>query len=243
MKNTFLILFLISLFHWTSAQTPSVFDDIEASMGGKSTWSNTDYLYYSASGNSSIPAVSQKRSFLINKSNGDARFKAINDKSQEIVILFNYLAPKVKRVYIEQAEKALSEPEMKELYSSVQKQLAKDLTLLFSPISVIDQANTQQNPTPKIIDGKKLSILSVSNMHYPPHQERVPGTVGVDPKGKIHVIELQNGSKFWVDKYIDTGGGLVLPTQFESENQTSQSCVFSTVASFTDIEKEKFEDL
>src|SRR5699024_9298787 len=121
MKNTFLILFLISLFHWTSAQTPSVFDDIEASMGGKSTWSNTDYLYYSASGNSSIPAVSQKRSFLINKSNGDARFKAINDKSQEIVILFNYLAPKVKRVYIEQAEKDLSEPEMKELYSSVQK--------------------------------------------------------------------------------------------------------------------------
>ena len=243
MKNTFLILFLISLFHWTYAQTQSIFDDIEVSMGGKNTWNNTDYLYYSASGNSSLATVSQKRSFLINKSNGDARFKAINDKNQEVVILFNYLTPKVKKIFIEQVEKDPSDSDMKELYSSVQKQLAKDLTLLFSPISVIDHANTQQTPTPKIIDGKKLSMLSVSNMYYPSHQESISGTVGVDPKGKIHIIELQNGAKFWVDKYIDTGGGLVLPTQFESEDKVSHSCVFSTVASFTDIEKEKFEKL
>lgn len=242
MKNTFLILFLISLFHWTSAQTQSIFDDIEESIGGKSTWNNTDYLYFSVKGNSSLPAFSQKRSFLINKSNGDARFKAVNDKNQEVVILFNYLTPKIKKAFIEQEEKDITESEIKELYSSIQQQLGKDLTLLFSPISVLENVNAQQTPTAKIIDGKKLNLLTVSNMYYPPNQDRISGTVGVDTKGKIYIIELQNGLKLWVDKYIDTGG-LILPTQFESKNQAPKSCVFSTVASFMDIEKDKFENL
>lgn len=242
-QNIIVILFILFLCQMGLAQSEPVLSEIEEAIGGKDKWEQTDYLYFTVSGNNLDDSLAGKRSFLINKSNGDARFKGINDKNEEIVLLFNYMSQHLKRIFINEEEKEASEEENQAIGELVQKQFLEDINLLFSPILVITHGDKNASVQPKIVNGEKFSLIEVESFSYLPEQKSRRGSVAVDPEGKIRIINFGSDREMAVSKYVDTGGGLKLPTRFDSQNKASQSCEFSTVASFTDIQDKKFEDL
>lgn len=242
-QNITVILFMLLLCQMGWAQSESIFSEIEEAIGGKDKWEQTDYLYFTVSGNNRDDSLPGKRSFLINKSNGDARFKGMNDKSEEIVLLFNFVTQGIKRIFINEEEKGASEEENQAVVELVQKQFLEDINLLFSPILVIAHGDKNASVQPKIVNGEKFSFLEVEKFSYLPEQKSRRGSVAVDPEGKIRIINLGSDKEVTVSKYVDTGGGLKLPTRFDSQTKPSQSCEFSTVASFTDIQDKKFEEL
>lgn len=216
---------------------------LEKAIGGHDKWIQTHYILFTALGNEQGTHLNGSRTFLINKSNGDVRFEGENTELKEIVFLFNYKNKESKGLYID-TDKIKKESD---LYKSLQKNIAdqffEDSKLLFTAALLPESLPSVDNYQHKIVNAEKVATVHTNKLFTLRSQVTHCDAIVNVENGKIRKLVLDGSGTFIVSGYKDIGGGLILPTQFENIENSSNSCIFTTVASFTDIEDSKFDSL
>ncbi len=212
------------------AQSNSISDKIWNAVGGKSKWDSTKYIMFTVSGNSKYPAISGARKFLLDKQSGNVRFEGTLN-NENVVAILNVQSQKFSHLYDENGAD-ISLQEYKEVLPNLIDQYSIDLKVLSLPISILS-ANLSGQSSSKIINAEKLQKLDFSNFLG------LSGSIYVsDESGFIKRLDLNNKS-YLVSNYKDIGNGLVLPTNFKS---SADSITYEKVASFTEMEPEKFKE-
>ena len=212
------------------AQSEPITEKILNSIGGKTKWDNTRYLMFTVIGESNQNAISGDRKFLLDKKSGDIRFEGTLNK-ENIVVLFNKNDATIKNVYDQQGNE-LAKEDYKDQVRSLIDQYTVDLQILSLPASIIG-ATLNTKSESKIINAEKLQMLEFSNFNG------TNGNIYVNQEtGVIKQIDLNNKS-YAVNGYKDIGNGLIFPTVFKSG---TDSIVYQKVASFIDMELNKFEE-
>lgn len=212
------------------AQSNSIVEKIWTGVGGKNKWESTKYIMFTVSGNSKYPSISGSRKFLLDKQSGNVRFEGTLN-NENVVALLNVQNQKLSHVYDENGAE-VSIQEYKEVLPDLIGQYNIDLKVLSLPISIMS-SNISSQSSNKIINAEKLQKLEFSNFL---------GNSGSfyvnEESGLVKRIDLDNKS-YLVDGYKDIGNGLILPTTFKA---SSDSITYQKVASFTEMEPEKFKE-
>lgn len=212
------------------AQSNSIVEKIWTGVGGKNKWESTKYIMFTVSGNSKYPSISGSRKFLLDKQSGNVRFEGTLN-NENVVALLNVQNQKLSHVYDENGAE-VSIQEYKEVLPDLIGQYNIDLKVLSLPISIMS-SNISSQSSNKIINAEKLQKLEFSNFL---------GNAGSfyvnEESGLVKRIDLDNKS-YLVDGYKDIGNGLILPTTFKA---SSDSITYQKVASFTEMEPEKFKE-
>ncbi len=212
------------------AQSNSIVEKIWTGVGGKNKWESTKYIMFTVSGNSKYPSISGSRKFLLDKQSGNVRFEGTLN-NENVVALLNVQNQKLSHVYDENGAE-VSIQEYKEVLPDLIGQYNIDLKVLSLPISIMS-SNISSQSSNKIINAEKLQKLEFSNFL---------GNSGSfyvnEESGLVKRIDLDNKS-YLVNGYKDIGNGLILPTTFKA---SSDSITYQKVASFTEMEPEKFKE-
>lgn len=212
------------------AQSNSIVEKIWTGVGGKNKWESTKYIMFTVSGNSKYPSISGSRKFLLDKQSGNVRFEGTLN-NENVVALLNVQNQKLSHVYDENGAE-VSIQEYKEVLPDLIGQYNIDLKVLSLPISIMS-SNISPQSSNKIINAEKLQKLEFSNFL---------GNSGSfyvnEESGLVKRIDLDNKS-YLVNGYKDIGNGLILPTTFKA---SSDSITYQKVASFTEMEPEKFKE-
>lgn len=211
--------------------------------GGKSKWENTTYILYTASGNNYSSALLGERTFLLDRSTGEARFEGVDTKSEEVVVLFNYKTPKIHRVFKDKKERKNTDEFEKSVFPNILEQLHQDAHLLFLPI-LVENEHTKITDTEQIIvNAERLIEININHLHDSKGHTHAAKVIINSESGQVRQFNTDGIGAYDVSGYKDVGGGLMLPTIFRNITDSAKNCVFSTVASFTDMERSKFEEL
>lgn len=212
------------------AQSNSISDKIWTGIGGKSKWDNTNYMMFTVSGNSKFSSISSERKFLLDKKTGDVRFEGgINNES--VVLLFNVRTQKLTGVFNENGA-ALPVQDYRYDLSNIIEQYNLDLKVLSLPVTLLSNSTLSDQTESKIINAERLKKITFNNFLGK------SGSIYVNEEtGLIKRIDVDSKS-YIVNGYKDIGSGLVLPTSFKG---SSDSISYQKVASFTDMEKQKFK--
>lgn len=238
-----LIFTLFVLQSQTFAQKADLKRVMDEAFGGKAKWEENNYILFSAIGNNKDNKLVDKRTFLINKSNGEARFEGSSSDNDDIVLLFNFKDRSIKSIYINSEKIKDSNPVQAPLFRSVLVQFNEDANLLFSPILLETSIPNGSDYEQKIINSQKMALVKLDRfIGFDGRTHSCSAMINID-NGQLKGLRLHNTQEYWVNGYKDIGGGLILPTQFDDTRNSSQSCKFTTVASFTDIEDSKFDIL
>lgn len=204
----------------------------------KQKWKQHRYFLYTAKGNVHSNLIGNQRSFLIDNVTGNCRLETPNLQSQEVIVLFNFKTKKLIKQYIAGKENSTNNQQM---LSAALDQFFEDSKLLFLPILLTDQSISFTSPTSKIINTEKINSVSFSNLTTLDKQN-VAGKIEINTKGEIKAFS-DGTSEYVVQNYKDIGSGIILPTSYKNVKDSVQSCNFTTVAAFTDIEAGKFTSL
>ncbi|WP_164109598.1 MULTISPECIES: hypothetical protein [Sphingobacterium] len=203
---------------------------LQLAIGDVNKWGNTRYLLYTVTGPSIISGFSEERTFLIDKTSGDCRFEGLNKSKENVVVLFNYKSKKLRKYFIDTREG-------KENIESILQQFFTDAKILFLPALLSDNPSNIRELSQKIINTDKITVIDFT--HLPTlGSDTVDGKISLTSKGEIKSIVIDN-VEYMTSGSKDIGGGIILPTIFESQF----SYRFQTVAAFTDIETGKFNNL
>ena len=207
-------------------------------IGGKLKWKNTDFILFTANGNDA-KYLQNGRRFLIDKKTNKCRFEGKTVDGQNLVVLFDYKSGKIFRYYNNKKEVAKNSPEAQAAFQKINEQFSKDAALLFLPV-FIDQPETKiSNVGVKIYNAEKLQSLS-----FQLKDNSLTGDILFNAEsGYIKQLVDNDGNEYNVNGYKDIGGGLMLPTTFSHAHHANRNTSFTTVAAFTDIETDKFENL
>ncbi|MGJ1206519.1 hypothetical protein [Sphingobacterium lactis] len=211
-------------------QSAAMTDKIWNAVGGKSKWESTKYIMFTVSGNNKYPAVSGSRKFLLDKQSGNVRFEGTLN-NENVVALINVQSQKLNHIYDENGSE-LTLQEYKSVLPDLIDQYNLDLKVLSLPISIL-AANISGQDNSKIINAEKLQKLDFSNFLGSKGSFYVS-----EETGFIKRLEINNKT-FAVNGYKDIGNGLVLPTSFKS---SGDNITYQKVASFTEMEPEKFKE-
>ncbi|QBR13426.1 hypothetical protein [Sphingobacterium sp. CZ-2] len=225
-----LFLTLLSIYpNLAKAQSKNIVDKIWNSAGGKNKWESTKYIMFTVSGNSQFGSITGTRKFLLDKQSNLVRFEGTFD-NENIVAILNVQNQKLIRLYDENGTE-LSVTDFKGLVSELAAQYKIDLKVLALPASIAT-ASLDGGSESKIINAEKLQKVDFNNFLGG------SGSVYVNEEsGMIKRIDMDNKS-YIVNGYKDIGNGLVLPTIFKGSND---SISYQKVASFTEMETEKFK--
>ncbi|WP_156305793.1 hypothetical protein [Sphingobacterium endophyticum] len=212
------------------AQSNSIVEKIWTGVGGKNKWESTKYIMFTVSGNSKYPSISGSRKFLLDKQSGNVRFEGTLN-NENVVALLNVQNQKLSHVYDENGAE-VSIQEYKEVLPDLIGQYNIDLKVLSLPISIMS-SNISPQSSNKIINAEKLQKLEFSNFLGNSGSFYVS-----EESGLVKRIDLDNKS-YLVNGYKDIGNGLILPTTFKA---SSDSITYQKVASFTEMEPEKFKE-
>lgn len=211
------------------AQSNGIVDKIWNAVGGKNKWETTKYIMFTVSGNSKYPSISGNRKFLLDKQTGNVRFEGTLN-NENVVALLNVQNQKLNHVYDENgAEMDLQT--YKELLPDLIAQYNIDLKVLSLPITIM-ASNISSQTSSKIINAEKLQKLDFSNFLGNSGSFYVS-----EESGLVKRLDIDNKS-YLVNGYKDIGNGLILPTTFKG---SSDSITYQKVASFTEMEPEKFK--
>ncbi|SKB86802.1 hypothetical protein SAMN05660841_02758 [Sphingobacterium nematocida] len=240
MKYLILTVFFIGLFLFVSCGRLNAQEKengkklIQLAIGDATKWENTRYLLYTVTGPSLIPGFSNERTFLIDKTTGDCRFEGVNKSKENIVILFNYKSKKLRKHFIGIQE---AKDNIDSILESILQQFFTDTQILFSPALLSDNPSNIRELSQKIINTDKITIIDFTGLPTLGNST-VDGRMSLTSKGEIKSIVIDN-VEYMTSVSKDIGGGIILPTIFESQF----SYRFQTVAAFTDIETGKFNNL
>lgn len=212
------------------AQSNSIIDKIWTGVGGKNKWESTKYLMFTVSGNSKYPSISGSRKFLLDKQTGNVRFEGTLN-NENVVALLNVQNQKLNHVFDENGAE-VSLQEYKEVLPDLIGQYNIDLKVLSLPISIM-ASNISSQSSNKIINAEKLQKLDFSNFLGNSGSFYVS-----EESGLVKRLDLDNKS-YLVNGYKDVGNGLILPTTFKG---SGDSITYQKVASFTEMEPEKFKE-
>lgn len=206
-------------------------------IGGKEKWENTNYILFTARGNS-LGSIQNDRKFLINTTSGQARFEGISDNGDLLVALFNYKTDQLSAFSVNGDTSKETDTETRRSFARVCTQFKKDIAFLFLPALIERPRAIVGKAVPKIFNAEKLLAL---------HFQLPSGFSGEvlfnEETGRIKQVIDAEGNKYVVEDYKDIGGGLFLPTTFKNLENSTKSIVFSTVAAFTEMEESKFSIL
>ncbi len=212
------------------AQSGSISDKIWNAVGGKNKWDDTNFLMFTVSGNSKYNSISSERKFLLDKKTGDVRFEgSINNEA--VVLLFNVRTQKLSAVFNDNGAN-LSIPAYKDELPHIIEQYNQDLKVLSLPVTLLSNSTLSDQTESKIINAERLKKISFNNFLGK------AGSIYVNEEtGLIKRIDVDSKT-YAVNGYKDIGSGLVLPTSFKG---SSDSISYQKVASFTDMERQKFK--
>lgn len=234
-KNIILLFTMLSLIQMTNAQEKSN-QEIILSLGKPSKWNNINYILFSSlSTNGSF----KERSYLIDKSSGKTRFEGKTNNNTKIIVLFNFKSKIISKSYVN--GKASDIKTITSL-QEITNQLFEDSKLLFLPMLVASAPKSNITITPgKIMNAEKLveiNFKNVSNIN----RQTINGSIFLNNKGDIKEYDLEHNTYITQD-IKDIGDGILLPTKFIHKNHPYSSIKFNTVAAFTSIEEQKFNNL
>lgn len=213
-----------------SAQSNNITDKIWNGVGGKANWDSTRYIMFTVSGNNRHADITGNRQFLLDRESGNVRFEG-RLKNENIVALLNVNSGTLNRIYTESGTE-LQVEDFKDLIPAVIDQYAVDLQTLSLPISLLSARITGE-PESKIVNAEKMHRFEYSDF--------------LDTSGSFYINEENgllrrvefDGKAYIVDGHRDIGNGLILPTILKS---SSDSITYQKVASFTEMEPEKFSE-
>lgn len=208
-------------------------DLIQMAIGEANKWTNTRYILYTVTGPSSTQGVKNERTFLIDKNTGNCRFEGINITNENIILLFNYKSKTTKKYFVNSQE---SKDNIDHLFESILNQFFIDTEILFLPALLSENPSNITDVSQKIINTDKVNTIYFTNLPTLGNNS-VNGRISLTNKGEIKSIVLSN-TQYNTSSSKDIGGGIFLPTVFESQS----SYKFQTVAAFTDIETGKFSN-
>ncbi len=238
MKNilkTIILFVLILPCILATGQTPEA---LWKGVGGKTKWDSTNYILFTANGNSTAN-LGSTRKFLINKKSGQVRFEGQSSEGNQIVALFNFKTQKLSKLFQSGEELKAESPESAELFELVNKQYKRDAVFIFLPILVESPDTKIGTEGSKIVNSEKLQAFS-----FELKNNTLSGEIFYNREtGQIKQIIDQSGNEYFVNGYKDIGGGLILPTTFKSMSSQENSATYTTVAAFTEMEESKFTSL
>lgn len=247
-KNSWILLLLLIGFvhfnsqHALSQEKKTELNLISEASGGIQKWDITDYILFVAKGNALSPEFSESRAFLINKNNGDARFEATSNRGEKTVVLFNFKRNTLKKVFVNKKELEELDSFEKDYLPLIIKQFSEDSKRLFLPFLIANSRQDAKVMEDKIIDLEKLSPVQADGIQDLSGNSFNVTVFCSSETGEIRLANLDS-QEFAIKNYKDIGGGVYLPTEFIDKKNPERSSEFSTVASFTHMEKEKFEGL
>lgn len=212
-----------------SAQSDNIMDKIWNGVGGKSKWESTKYIMFTVSGNSKYPSISGNRKFLLDKQSGNVRFEGTLN-NENVVALLNVQSQKLNHIYNENGAE-ISAQDYRNVLQDLIGQYNIDLKVLSLPISILS-SNISSQSSNKIINAEKLQKLDFSNFLGNSGSFYVS-----EESGLVKRLDMDNKS-YLVNGYKDIGNGLILPTTFKAN---ADSITYQKVASFTEMEPEKFK--
>lgn len=206
-------------------------------VGGKQKWDSTNYILFTANGNSSF--LQTGRRFLLDKQTGQVRFEGRTNNGDNIVALFNFKTAKLAKLFLNGKEVKQSPEATDELFAKISEQLTKDSSLLFIA-TLIDRPETKKGKiVSRRVNAEKLQVL--------PFQLKDGLIAGEllynEDTGLIKQIVDKSGDVYYVNGYKDIGDGIFLPTVFKNLEDPSKNTTYTTVAAFSEIEKSKFSNL
>lgn len=209
-------------------------------IGGKSNWEITKYILFSAQGNNITKTIASERKFLINKSNGQCRFEGKFSSNDNIVLLFNFKTEQITKLFVN----GIAQNDIKSFASTkfvdILDQFNEDTRLLFLPTSFELNKTKVSTSTQKIINAEKVFVFQITQSQLF-DGSNFNGTIVVNTTGEITTAQSDQ-MNYTINGYKDIGGGLNLPTSFKNSS-SAKNCTFTTVASFTDMEENKFTTL
>ena len=213
-----------------SAQNSSITEKIWNGIGGKANWDSTRYIMFTVSGNEKHPEIDGNRQFLLDRDSGNIRFEG-RLKNENIVALLNVNSGQLNHIYTESGAE-LQVDDFSDVVPALVDQYELDLKTLSLPVSLLSSRITGQ-PESKILNAEKMlrvdftSFLGTSGSFYINEEN-----------GLLRRVEL-DGKAYIVDGHRDIGNGLILPTILKG---SSDSVTYQKVASFTEMEPEKFTE-
>lgn len=231
--NTLLLfaLYHIDAFPITYTQhNPS--QEIWNGIGGKQKWESTNYILFSVTGGEkNNSSVSNGRRYLIEKSNGKARFEGVINGSRRI-ILFNFKQKRLHKIYDGDGISQDVSSYEKE-FNDLLKQFDHDFATLCIPANIAQSVG--EKATTKIVNAERF--LQVP---FQVNGQKGKALIATE-SGLLKQLEYDQYT-ISIDGYKDTGNGLILPTRFKNQTDDRQSISFQTIASFTSMESAKFEE-
>lgn len=217
----------------------SVADKLWDAAGGQENWQNARYFMFSCTGGR--PSFAQgERKYLWDKQTGNCRFDGITTDDERVTVLFN-IETGEGTVYIGDTE--LDNPRTTDdVITEITDEFNRDAQLLFLPtILEGDQASCHITGE-KLVGSQRFTVVSVVNKHTE-FETSVTGELYIDAQtGQIHQwLPANSAESFSINDYKAVGSGLLLPTQFTSNN-TATSISYPIAAALTYIESEKFNE-
>lgn len=199
-------------------------------------WEENRYILFTAQGNTSSALFNGSRTFLIDKNSGDCRLETTSSSNKPVVVLFNFKSKKLSKAFENNKQLASSTNQL----SPILDQFYEDTKLLFLPVFLSETSIKLEDIQSKLMDSEKVNIITFSNLNTFDNTSS-SGRFILDAKGEIKLFE-DGTTTFSVSNSKDIGSGILLPTNFQNKKD-AQSCVFNTVAAFTNIENGKFTSL
>lgn len=213
-----------------SAQSPSFTEKIWSGIGGKANWDSTRYIMFTVSGNEKHAEITDSRRFLLDRESGNVRFEG-RLNNENIVALLNVYHADLQHIYTESGAE-LDVKDYRTLVPALVDQYEIDFKILSLPVSLISSKITGE-PESKILNAEKMLRFEFTSFL---------GSDGVffinEESGLLRRVEFE-GKSYIVDGHRDIGNGLILPTVLKS---SSDSVTYQKVASFTEMEPEKFTE-
>lgn len=212
------------------AQDSNITEKIWSGIGGKANWDSTRYIMFTVSGNEKHPEITGNRQFLLDRDSGNVRFEG-RLKNENVVALLNVNSSQLEHIYTESGAE-LEVEDFSDIIPALVEQYNLDLKTLSLPVSLLSARITGQ-PESKILNAEKMLRFDFTGFL---------GTSGSfyinEESGLLRRVEFE-GKAYIVDGHRDIGNGLVLPTILKG---SSDSVTYQKVASFTEMEPEKFTE-
>lgn len=230
-RYIYMLLILCSIAPFNlSGQNNSFTEKIWEGIGGKTNWDNTRYIMFTVAGNEKHPEISGSRKFLVDRTAGNLRFEG-RLKNQNVVALLNAHSGDLQHIYTESGAEMETE-DYRDIIPALIDQYTIDFKILSLPVSLLSSSMTGQ-PDSKILNAEKMLRFEFNSFL---------GDVGAfyisEDTGLLRRMEF-DGKSYIVDGHRDVGNGLILPTVLKG---STDSVTYQKVASFTEMEPEKFTE-